>query len=136
MARIRQARHCRARRRDGEPCRAWAMIGATVCRMHGGSSPRARRAARFRITEADIRRAFQRSWDRYQREWRAWQAKRVAEAATLLDVPVSDLVGPNGVNEALIAWCRIEHGRPDPLESAPKMRPDMRYKANWPGAVG
>jgi hypothetical protein len=32
---------CAARRRDGTPCRQWALVGQGVCRMHGGSSPQA-----------------------------------------------------------------------------------------------
>ena len=30
---------CTARKRNGEPCRAMAARGATVCRVHGGSAP-------------------------------------------------------------------------------------------------
>lgn len=34
---------CTARRRNGEPCRNWAMLGTNVCRMHGGAAPQVRR---------------------------------------------------------------------------------------------
>lgn len=36
---------CRARKRDGTPCSAWAIRGATVCRVHGGRAPQVKRAA-------------------------------------------------------------------------------------------
>ena len=43
---------CRATRRDGEDSRNWPMRGQAVCRMHGGSSPQARRAAQRRLEVA------------------------------------------------------------------------------------
>lgn len=48
--RTRQARRCKARRStDGEPCEAYAMSGALVCRSHGGASPQARRGSADRM---------------------------------------------------------------------------------------
>jgi len=49
MARKRQARRCTAHRTDGQPCRAWAMNGATVCPAHGGRAPQVQAAARRRL---------------------------------------------------------------------------------------
>ncbi|MEV8265642.1 HGGxSTG domain-containing protein [Microbacterium sp. NPDC077057] len=43
---------CTASRRNGEPCLNYAIKGATVCRMHGGSAPQVRRAAQVRILMA------------------------------------------------------------------------------------
>lgn len=43
---------CTARRKNGEPCRNWAMLGTTVCRMHGGAAPQVRRAAQVRLAMA------------------------------------------------------------------------------------
>lgn len=43
---------CTARRRNGEPCLNYAIKGATVCRMHGGSAPQVRAAAQTRILMA------------------------------------------------------------------------------------
>jgi len=43
---------CTATRRDGSPCTNFAVSGATVCRMHGGSAPQVRRAAQVRILMA------------------------------------------------------------------------------------
>lgn len=51
------ARRCGARRRDGEPCANYPMRGQARCRMHGGSSPQARRAAARRLEAAAKRRA-------------------------------------------------------------------------------
>ena len=51
---------CSAKRRNGEGCGAWAVKGATVCRMHGGSSPQARAAAARRVQEEKAAKAAQR----------------------------------------------------------------------------
>lgn len=40
---------CKAHRVNGQPCKGQAIAGATVCRMHGGSAPQVREAARLRI---------------------------------------------------------------------------------------
>lgn len=65
MAKIRQARRCRAHRKsDGQPCGNYAVTGSTVCRMHGAASPQARRKAWERLVEAEAWRtlgAWQRS---------------------------------------------------------------------------
>ena len=45
-------RTCTARRTDGQPCKASAIKGATVCRVHGGSAPQVRAAAQRRLLEA------------------------------------------------------------------------------------
>jgi hypothetical protein len=52
MARVRQARKCRARRKDGRPCGSYAVKGAYVCRMHGGAAGQVRRKAHERVIEA------------------------------------------------------------------------------------
>ncbi len=56
MARARQARRCRARRRDGQPCGCYAINGGVTCRVHGGTLPRVRREARERLIEVDVAR--------------------------------------------------------------------------------
>jgi hypothetical protein len=50
-------RRCQAHRTDGEPCRRWAVRGATVCPTHGGSIARVRAAAGRRIQLAAAERA-------------------------------------------------------------------------------
>lgn len=57
MAKIREARRCRARRRDGQPCRCYAIVGGFVCRAHGGTLPAVKRKARERVIEAGAYRA-------------------------------------------------------------------------------
>lgn len=43
------AQRCTARRSDGEPCKAWAITGGSVCVYHGGKAPQVREAARKRL---------------------------------------------------------------------------------------
>lgn len=44
------APRCHAKsKRSGQPCKNPAILGATVCRMHGGSAPQVRQAARERL---------------------------------------------------------------------------------------
>ncbi len=54
MARVRPARRCSARRHGGLPCRAYAIAGGSVCRMHGGGSPAVQAAARRRVEEGRV----------------------------------------------------------------------------------
>lgn len=46
---------CGARTRSGGTCNAYVVTGATRCRMHGASSPRAKAKAEQRILEARVR---------------------------------------------------------------------------------
>ena len=49
---------CKARRKNGEPCRNPPMLGSTVCRMHGGAAPQVKRRAQQRILEASDQAAY------------------------------------------------------------------------------
>ena len=42
---------CKGHKANGAPCGASPIKGGTVCRVHGGSAPQVREAARFRILE-------------------------------------------------------------------------------------
>ena len=121
MARIRQGRRCRARRTNGQPCKAWAIVGGYVCRAHGGAAPHVRQAAERRAAEAQINRAAAAALERYGRHWREWQAKRVATTSIMLGIPVRD------VQPADIGCCRSLYGVPDGPETAPAVRTDRRY---------
>jgi len=55
---IRWAVRCRGHRRDGSPCKRWAIRGGFVCPTHGGSARQVRRAARLRLTEVAVARTF------------------------------------------------------------------------------
>jgi hypothetical protein len=46
---------CRAKRTNGEPCRAYPIHGADVCRTHGGSAPQVKAAAKRRLAEEAAR---------------------------------------------------------------------------------
>jgi hypothetical protein len=52
LARVRQARKCHARRKDGEPCGNYAINGGRVCRKHGGAAPQVRAKADERLLMA------------------------------------------------------------------------------------
>jgi len=56
MAKVRQARRCRAHRRDGQPCGCYAINGGVTCRVHGGTLPRVKRKARERLIEVGVAR--------------------------------------------------------------------------------
>jgi hypothetical protein len=128
MARVRQARKCRAHRRDGQPCGSYAIEGGYVCRMHGGASPRALYAAYCRDFEADFRRKFDREYARWQKELATWQARRILITAELLSMP------PDEVHPLHVGFCSRWHGAPDGPETAPKMRPDWRFRPRQPAA--
>lgn len=42
-------RRCKATTRSGNRCGNYAIVGGTVCRMHGGAAPQVRMAARARL---------------------------------------------------------------------------------------
>lgn len=42
---------CKAKRRDGQLCKAPAVAGMRVCKLHGGKSPQAKNAAKLRLAE-------------------------------------------------------------------------------------
>lgn len=129
MARVRQARRCHARRSDGQSCRAWAIVGGFVCRVHGGSAPQVRREARIRALEASILPGFEVDYARWQRERAEWWARRIAVTAELLGMP------PGKVQSADIASCRAWYGRPEGLDAEPKMRRDRRYGPGCPAGT-
>ncbi len=46
---VRGPMKCKAKRTDGEPCKAWPIKGAEVCRVHGGRAPQVKAAAKRRV---------------------------------------------------------------------------------------
>jgi hypothetical protein len=126
MARVRQARRCSAHRGDGQPCRAWAIVGGFVCRAHGGSAPQVRLEAQIRALKASILPGFNLAYDRWLRERAEWQAKRVAVTAELLRMAASE------VQSFHIGACGAWYGRPEGLDAEPKMRWDRRYGPRAP----
>lgn len=98
-----------ASKRSGVRCRAWAVEDMTVCRMHGGSSPQAREAARQRRTAAEATALLESVWDpnaapvRDPVEALAALAGKAEHALDVLGarITVGDLEGATGV-----AWSR------------------------------
>lgn len=120
MARRRQARRCKAHRRDGQPCRAYAINGGVVCTKHGGAAPQVRRAAEARVVKQQFDRSFYPAYARWQRELAEWRVSRIVEAARLLDIDVDD------VTPSDVVVCVAFHGLPS-QDDAPKIRFDGRY---------
>ena len=52
LSKVIPAVQCTARKQNGEPCRAKAARGANVCRVHGGSAPQVKAAAKRRLAQA------------------------------------------------------------------------------------
>ena len=120
MARKRPACRCGARRSDGQPCRAYAITGGRVCRVHGGGAPQVRRMARIRSIEASLWPAVDRALDRQRRETFDWQVTRVLGAASLLGVP------PDQMTAGDILLCVVDGVLPGE-DSMPALRVDRRY---------
>lgn len=47
-----EPKQCKAKKKNGEQCQAWAIRGGTVCRVHGGMAPAVQRKAQERIEKA------------------------------------------------------------------------------------
>jgi hypothetical protein len=120
MPRRRQARRCRARRTNGEPCKAYAITGGFVCAAHGGSAPQVRHEARVRQFETTMNIAFDKAHRRWQSEVQDWQVGRVLAAAVLFGISPEKVTPGDilvGVIEGVI-----------PGESTmPTIRVDRRY---------
>lgn len=56
MAEPAQRIKCTARNRSGKQCGSWAVVGTTVCRMHGGAAPQVVKAAARRLHAAQLQR--------------------------------------------------------------------------------
>jgi hypothetical protein len=90
VARVRQARRCRAHRADGQLCSAFAILGGTVCVAHGGGSHRVRRAANLRLLVASIDYELAHDQRRLAKRRLDWFVDRVMFAAAALDaVPLA-----------------------------------------------
>lgn len=123
MPRVRrQGRRCSARRTDGRPCKAFAIVGGWVCAAHGGSSPKVRRAAQLRVYAAKMNRAVDLAIERHREEFIEWQVVRVLTAARVLDMPPEVVAR----NPALLGLAHARGAIPS-IDEAPKLRVDRRY---------
>lgn len=94
-----------------------------MCRAHGGAAPQVRQAADERAAWAAELRAHVAARARYDREWTAWQAHRIAVTSELMGVPVDE------VTPVLIGACRGWFGVPAGEDTGPAWPPrlDRRY---------
>ena len=124
MARVRQARRCRARSsRTGLPCKAWAIVGGEVCRAHGGGITRVRVAAAQRRERELVERAVWRAEQRHARELDAWVGERVETTAELLGKP------PESVTFEDLRRCGQLYDPP------PRPRLDLRFGPRRPVVI-
>ena len=122
MAKVRQARRCRARRKsDGQPCGCYAIKGGFTCRVHGGAAPQVRAAAHLRVVESQLRRGFAHDYARWRQRVAEFEAERVLVAAELLGM------APGQVKPVDIWYCRVRFGRPVPESDQPEMEIDRRF---------
>lgn len=130
MAKVRQARRCRARsKRTGEPCRAYAVLGATVCRMHGGAITRVRVAAAQRREREAIERAMHRLEERHAQQMEAWLAERIEVAADLLRME------PEKISPEDLRRCCELYGRTNLDDPPPRPRLDLRAIPRGPVVI-
>lgn len=120
MARKRQARRCKARRTNGQPCKAFAILGGEVCATHGGSSWRVKMNGIVRHWEPIVGGAYDRAYQRWRREVFDWRVRRLLGAASILGV------GPAEVTEGDLLWLAID-GQIPSESTMPKIRVDRRY---------
>ena len=120
MARKRQARRCTARRTNGQPCKAYAILGGEVCTAHGGSSWRVKVNALVRHWEPIVGGAYDRAYQRWRREVFDWHVRRILGAASILGTD------PANVTEGDLLWLAIDGQIPSET-TTPKIRVDRRY---------
>lgn len=120
VARKRQARRCTARRTNGEPCKAYAIVGGFVCTAHGGAAPQVRHEARVRHFEATVNAAFDKAYKRWQRECFDWQVGRVLAAAEFFGIP-PETVTPGDILAGYVLGAVVSES------TMPKIRVDRRY---------
>jgi len=128
VARKRQARRCKARRSDGQPCRAYAVLGAEVCAAHGGSAPMVRVAGIARYWGERTGRAYDRAYAKWRRDLLAWQVRRLTAACEILGAD------PAEVTEGDLLWLAID-GQIASEATMPRLRVDGRYGPRRPSQL-
>lgn len=99
-------KHCGAKRRDGKPCRAWAMSNGR-CRMHGGASPKG--AAHPRTTSGRYSRDLPtRLRDRYEEAIADASLLELAAEAALLDARLGEILARLDRGESGELWGALE----------------------------
>lgn len=128
MARKRQARGCKARRSNGQPCNAYAVLGCEVCTAHGGASWRVKMNGIVRHWEPIVGGAYDRAYQRWRREVFDWHVRRILGAASILGTD------PANVTEGDLLWLAIDGQIPSET-TVPKIRVDRRYGPRRPAQL-
>lgn len=117
MARVRQALRCHAHRSDGEPCGNYAIVGGTVCRMHGGAAAHVRAAADRRMVDRRFAAMMAAQMHRYTERRRRWLEQAVMVAAEVFEIE------PEQVTDYDLTLARVAVRLPAP----PEPTIDARY---------
>lgn len=121
---------CTSHRRDGGPCRNFPMHGQRVCRMHGGSSPRAKAAAARRVAEAQAEALLEVIWnpDASPVEDNVSAMKRLAGQLThAVDVLGGRLGGDDLDGATSIAWGKVLRELRQLLVAMERLGIEQRY---------
>jgi hypothetical protein len=117
MPRVKWNVMCTARKtKGGAPCDAWAILGGTICAVHGGRQARTREAARLRLAKQICHRAFGIAYTKWRQRVFDFHVNRLATAAYLLDKPVDQ------IDEWDLVFCHADHGVPPLAREAPTIR--------------
>ncbi|MFJ5861502.1 HGGxSTG domain-containing protein [Pseudarthrobacter sp. NPDC092439] len=133
--------YCKARKSDGTPCRAYAIKGGSVCRVHGGSAPAVRDAARRRAEVRDVEKnaaavlaaeGFERIFDPV--EALAELASRIsgteralaARVNALQDLSYRSLTGTEQMRAEIVLWGNYQDRLAKILEALGKFNLDER----------
>lgn len=104
---IRPGVRCTARRTNGEPCRAFAVHGATVCVAHGGRAPQVRQAAIDRLYRERLETEMRAYGREYAAQCQAEYNRQMALRAQGRD-PFTE-----GLVEGALAWLALHGPEPD-----------------------
>ncbi len=107
---------CAARKTNGEPCKAQAMHGMRVCRVHGGMTPRGLASPHYK-TGRYSRSLPARLASRYEAARQDGDLLALREDVALLDARLEDLLARVDTGESGALWQRLMTARMELLEA-------------------